>query len=115
MVPEIRALFKLKLVQTPDNDCSHPLPTILSPFFFVLRNLNFVFFSFQFFLRRQVTPIQFLGAFFIVVSIAVAKTPDIVQVMASFIDVRTGEVIHLKTHIRYSFISDSLPWLPRQK
>jgi hypothetical protein len=35
---------------------------------------------FQFFLKRQVTKLQFLGAFFIVVSIAVAKTPDIVEV-----------------------------------
>ena len=35
---------------------------------------------FQFFLKRKVTSLQFLGAFFIVVSIAIAKTPDIVEV-----------------------------------
>ena len=39
---------------------------------------------FQFFLKRKVTSLQFLGAFFIVVSVgvgvAIAKTPDIVEV-----------------------------------
>jgi hypothetical protein len=46
---------------------------------------NKLLIPFQFFLKRQVTKLQFLGAFFIVVSIAVAKTPDIVDV-SYFVD-----------------------------
>ena len=36
---------------------------------------------FQFILRRQLSVLQFLGVLLIVVSIAVAKTPDIVQIL----------------------------------
>ena len=70
-------------------------------FFSHLRKCLFCSSLFQFFLRRQVTPLQFLGAFFIVVSIAVAKTPDIVQVMTSFLDVRTGKIRSFFIAVKY--------------
>ena len=38
-------------------------------------------FQLQFVLRRQLTLLQFVGAFLIVVSIGVAKTPDLIGIL----------------------------------
>ena len=48
---------------------------------------------FQFVLRRQLTLLQFVGAMLIVISIGVAKTPDIMTLIYPQVNDKTVETV----------------------